>query len=86
VNCIFLLRRGSHGFAGLAPHFGRSSLAPFLVSLFRGRKTSLSPPGPKASRQPQQYRQNNKFCQHDTAAEISLQSLSPLRHPWALGD
>ena len=26
VNYISLLRRGSHGFAGLAPHFGRSSL------------------------------------------------------------
>jgi len=25
VNCIFLQRRGSRGFAGLAPHFGRSS-------------------------------------------------------------
>lgn len=26
VNCIYLLRRGSHGFAGLAPHSGRPSL------------------------------------------------------------
>ena len=26
VNCICELRRGSHGFAGLAPHFGRSFL------------------------------------------------------------
>src|ERR1700728_2124270 len=78
---LLLLRRGSHGFAGLAPHFGRSSLAPIRPSLFRGRKTSLSPPCPKASTQPQEYRHNNKTCQPDTSVEICAQSLSPLRHP-----
>src|ERR1700733_657981 len=78
---LLLLRRGSHGFAGLAPHFGRSSLAPIRPSLFRGRKTSLSPPCPKASIQPQEYRHNNKTCQPDTSVEIGAQSLSPLRHP-----
>jgi hypothetical protein len=31
VNCIGILRRGSHGFAGLAPHSGRSSRPRSLV-------------------------------------------------------
>ena len=64
VNCIFLLRRGSRGFAGLAPHFGRSPFPHSFVLCSGVRKTSLSPPGPKASRQPGKYRENNKSCQH----------------------
>jgi len=45
-------------------------LNPVPSFLFRGGKTSFSPPGPKASRQPGKYRQNNNSCQHDTAVKI----------------
>jgi hypothetical protein len=67
VNCIVpVLRRGSHGFAGLAPHFGRS---------FCSRSTALCP-GPKdfpnqplgltAHLQPRKYKRISTHCQIDS--------------------
>jgi hypothetical protein len=67
VNCIVqVLRRGSHGFAGLAPHFGRS---------FDSRSTALCPGtkdfpnqplGLTAHLQPQKYKRINVRCQIDS--------------------
>jgi hypothetical protein len=66
-DCIVqVLRRGSHGFAGLAPHFGRS---------FDSRSTALCPGtkdfpnqplGLTAHLQPQKYKRINNSCQIDS--------------------
>ena len=51
VNCIFVIRRGSRGFAGLAPHSGRSSKSHSVVLCSGLWKTSLITTGPEGPHQ-----------------------------------
>jgi hypothetical protein len=83
ANCIIqVLRRGSHGFAGLAPHFGRS---------FRSRSTALCPGrkdfpnqplGLTALLQPQKYKRINVHCQIDSLKKY----IHPIGEPFACGN
>jgi hypothetical protein len=74
VNCICQMRRGSHGFSGLAPHFGRSSF-PRSVHLCSGvPKTSLPKPplGPISPRQPLSIGKTQKGVNHLSGGKIAL--------------
>jgi hypothetical protein len=63
---VQVLRRGSHGFAGLAPHFGRSSDSR-STALCPGTKDFPNQPlGLTAHLQPQKYKRINGHCQIDS--------------------
>ena len=69
---LLYLRRGSHGFAGLAPHFGRSSLPRSVLLCSGAGRLPYHHRAQWPSRQPRKYRQNNKSCQLDSLREINL--------------
>jgi hypothetical protein len=67
VNCIVpVLRRGSHGFAGLAPHFGRSFYSRSTALCPGSKDFPNQPLGLTAHLQPRKYKRINVRCQIDS--------------------